>query len=70
MGISGSSVKTLAVTNMLKQRNKNIADIFVILWISPGPETSSDSHLLTIHSTVQLSMVRVPWGHGMKWVLV
>ena len=30
-GISGSSVKTLAVTNMLKQRNKNIADIFVIL---------------------------------------
>lgn len=31
MGISGSSVKTLAVTNMLKQRNKNIADIFVIL---------------------------------------
>ena len=31
MGISGSSVKTLAVANMLKQRNKNIADIFVIL---------------------------------------
>lgn len=31
MGISGSSVKTLAVTNMLKLRNKNIADIFVIL---------------------------------------
>ena len=31
MGISGSSVKTLAVANMLKQWNKNIADIFVIL---------------------------------------
>ena len=31
VGISGSSVKTLAITNMLKQRNKNIADIFVIL---------------------------------------
>ena len=31
VGISGSSVKTLAVPNMLKQRNKNIADIFVIL---------------------------------------
>ena len=31
MGISGSSVETLAVTNMLKQWIKNIADIFVIL---------------------------------------
>ena len=31
VGISGSSVKILAITNMLKQRNKNIADIFVIL---------------------------------------
>ena len=34
MGISGSSVKTLAVTNMLKQRNKNIADRYFCYFIN------------------------------------